>query len=470
MYLFLSLVAVKKYVCCVKKRVWMEFTNLIFLFCVLPSFLGICYFVPGKLQDIAVLLLSFFCISWGAPILFFKMLCCSILNYIFSYFICRARGKFIDVFLFVFCLIVNLCIFYKLLFSFNSEDLYFFKANILNFLPVSLFFMNIFSYLADVFSERVYFQYNIVCYLLYIFMFPKFFLGPIVPYNKFVNRLNHKNKNGRFAHLGVQLFIFGFCKVSILSHEIGQVVKFFVNKAAFNLPILSSWVGAFAMFLYIYFYFSGYGDMARGLSFVMGYSLPANFGRNMFCGSLTEFFTKFFNVSVIDYFKFYVLPSVGDSSKLLKFFKYLAISFLYYWFLGGSVFAFSVFMLVFIENFILKYWINKVKYSFRRFFYFLVILYLATVFFLENSVLFYKSDVGYKYLAFMFGKNATFLDMSLIFLVVLFRCFIVVFCFFVGNFYFKWLNKLNIENNIKILILKYISLTVLFVFSLTFCF
>ncbi len=378
----------------------MEFTNLIFLFCVLPVFLGICYFVPNKAKDFSILLLSFFCISWGAPILFFKMFCCSILNYIFSYLIFRSGGKFIgskfiSIFWLVLCLIVNLCIFYKMLFLFNSEDIYFFKANILNFLPISLFFMNIFSYLMDVFSGRVYFQYNILCYLLYIFMFPKFFLGPVVPYNKFVNSfLKNKNKNVRFMHLGLQLFVFGLCKVSILSHEIGQVVKFFVNRVAFNLPFISSWVGAFAIYIYIYFYFSGYGDMARGLSLAMGYSLPSNFGRNMFCGSLTEFFTKFFNISVIDYFKFYIFPCAEKRSKLLKFFKYLIISFLYYWFLGGCSCVFLLFILIFIENFILKNRLNRIRYNFRRFFYFMVILYFSAVFFLKIARCFINAKLA----------------------------------------------------------------------------
>ena len=64
----------------------MDFTNVVFLFLVLPVFLISYYFASVKFKNLVILFFSFLMLLYGAPKLFIYFIIFSLANYLVSYF------------------------------------------------------------------------------------------------------------------------------------------------------------------------------------------------------------------------------------------------------------------------------------------------------------------------------------------------------------------------------------------------
>jgi alginate O-acetyltransferase complex protein AlgI len=77
---------------------------------------------------------------------------------------------------------------------------------------------------------------------------------------------------------------------------------------------LSAWVGAIAFTLQLYFDFSGYSDMARGLGRMLGFEFLPNFNYPYISRSVTEFWRRW-HISLSTWFKEYVYIPLGGNRK-----------------------------------------------------------------------------------------------------------------------------------------------------------
>jgi alginate O-acetyltransferase complex protein AlgI len=88
----------------------------------------------------------------------------------------------------------------------------------------------------------------------------------------------------------------------------------FTRAAAGPIAMLDSWIGAFAYSFQIYFDFSGYSDMAVGLSLLFGVRLPLNFASPYKATSIVEFWTRW-HMSLSQFLRDYLYIPLGGNRK-----------------------------------------------------------------------------------------------------------------------------------------------------------
>ena len=87
-----------------------------------------------------------------------------------------------------------------------------------------------------------------------------------------------------------------------------------LKPAAAQNGLIGSWVGILAFSLQIYFDFSGYSDMARGLGNMFGFEFLKNFDYPYISKSITEFWRRW-HISLGTWFREYVYIPLAGTGK-----------------------------------------------------------------------------------------------------------------------------------------------------------
>ena len=107
-------------------------------------------------------------------------------------------------------------------------------------------------------------------------LFPQLIAGPIVRYRDLADQLGERHQTlARFAD-GIRILLIGLSKKVLLANSMGALWESLKTDPTQN-GLLGAWIGAIAFTLQIYFDFSGYSDMARGLGKLFGFEIPINF-------------------------------------------------------------------------------------------------------------------------------------------------------------------------------------------------
>ena len=72
-------------------------------------------------------------------------------------------------------------------------------------------------------------------------------------------------------------FLRGLGKKVLLANNIGMVFDTIVAMGSDERSVLTAWIGCLAYTMQIYYYFSGYSDMAIGLGKMLGFEFVKNF-------------------------------------------------------------------------------------------------------------------------------------------------------------------------------------------------
>jgi alginate O-acetyltransferase complex protein AlgI len=124
---------------------------------------------------------------------------------------------------------------------------------------------------------------------MYVTMFPQLIAGPIVRYSDIHTEIENREHNISKIASGIELFIIGLAKKVLLANLCGVYYNdVWITNPDINLSIISGWFGMLFYTFQIYFDFSGYTDMAIGLSRVFGFSTyPKNFNYPYIAKSIT---------------------------------------------------------------------------------------------------------------------------------------------------------------------------------------
>lgn len=298
----------------------MVFSGLIFLFQFLPVVLLVYFASPRKLRNAVLLAASLVFYAWGEPIYIVVMLFSTVFDY--------ANGLLIDKFkhrkavaraVFLGSISGNLAIlcFFKYA-GFvvdNINALFGLQLQAADLpLPVGISFYTFqtMSYVVDVYLGKVAAQRNFIAFGTYVTLFPQLVAGPIVKYGDIAGQLlSRKVTLARFGE-GAEWFIRGLAKKVLLANNIGMLWANVKATPSDELTVLSAWLGIMAFALQIYFDFSGYSDMARGLGKMFGFELPANFNYPYISRSVTEFWRRW-HMSLGSWFREYVYIPLGGN-------------------------------------------------------------------------------------------------------------------------------------------------------------
>ncbi len=177
-------------------------------------------------------------------------------------------------------------------------------------LGISFYTMRVIAYYADIFGGKIAAEKNFFTYALYVSFFPQIICGPIerpgvlIPQLKAKRAFTHEN----FAN-GVKMIIMGFFKKMVIADGLSDYVAN-VYGAADTSGGLALIFAAFFYSVQIYCDFSGYTDIAIGLSKIWGFNLTQNFRRPYFACSIKEFWGRW-HISLSMWLRDYVYIPLG---------------------------------------------------------------------------------------------------------------------------------------------------------------
>lgn len=147
-------------------------------------------------------------------------------------------------------------------------------------LPVGISFytFQVISYTADVYKGLVRPVRNILDFGFYVSFFPQLVAGPIIKASDFIPQLYRRYALSR-TQFGIAIFwiLNGLFKKIVMSDYLAVN---FIDRVFANPQLFSGFENLAALFTYsfqVYADFSGYTDIAIGLSLLMGFYLPQNF-------------------------------------------------------------------------------------------------------------------------------------------------------------------------------------------------
>jgi len=169
------------------------------------------------------------------------------------------------------------------------------------------------SYLVDAFSRRLPGQQSAGQVALYLAWFPKILAGPIERATNFLPQVSAglRADPGRVV-LGLQLIGWGLIKKVAIADNLAPMVDKTFGIAAFASPI-DLLISVYFFAFQIYCDFSGYTDIAIGVSLLFGLQLMENFRRPYLARSTAEFWGERWHISLGRWFRDYLYIPLGGS-------------------------------------------------------------------------------------------------------------------------------------------------------------
>jgi alginate O-acetyltransferase complex protein AlgI len=183
-------------------------------------------------------------------------------------------------------------------------------------LGISFFTFTQIAFLVDSYRGKVK-EFNPVHYLLFVTYLPHLIAGPILHHqemiSQFQNRKMYRWKSRNLVN-GLLMFTIGLAKKVILADGVvGYVTPVFnAAKEGLNITWADAWLGALAYTVQLYFDFSGYSDMAIGISLLLGVKLPINFNSPYKAVNITEFWRRW-HITLSNFLRDYLYISLGGN-------------------------------------------------------------------------------------------------------------------------------------------------------------
>ena len=321
----------------------MEFSNLIFLYILFPVFLLFYFLIPDiRRRNLALVVMSLLLYAMGQPLQMGLMVLLSYLNYKLA-----LRMDSDDRATLILPVAVNICV----LVLFRGLE-FFVDEHTVFPLGLSFYVLSVISYLVDVYENRIDPEEDFPNLLLYLMMFPKLFLGPIVRYEEIADQLRQRRHHPRDVFEGFQRFAVGLGKKVLLADFCGRILEE-VNSTGADITLVGVWFTAILFLFQIYYGFSGYCDMAIGLGRVFGFHFCENFKYPYLSSSFCEFW-RHWNSSVSRFFRDYVYfplggKQLGKTRQILNLFIVWVLTGLWYGngynYLLWGVYVFAVIVL-----------------------------------------------------------------------------------------------------------------------------
>lgn len=297
----------------------MVFSSLIFLFAYFAAVLPIYYILPRKLRNLWLFVASLFFYGYGEPIYILLMLGSITVNYAMGLILGKFQNrKKLSKLILVLNVILNLsCLGYFKYSGFLFEtvkNIPFFNTvsipEIVLPIGISFYTFQIMSYIIDVYRGNCNAQKDFIAFGTYVCLFPQLIAGPIVRYTDIELQLKNRKESLDMFEKGCLLFVVGLCKKVLLANTFGVLwsdIKPFTDGG-----IITAWIGIIAFSLQIYFDFSGYSDMARGLGNMFGFEFLENFNYPYLADSATDFWRRW-HISLGSWFREYLYIPLGGN-------------------------------------------------------------------------------------------------------------------------------------------------------------
>ncbi|MGM8362758.1 MBOAT family O-acyltransferase [Flavobacterium sp. ARAG 55.4] len=181
-------------------------------------------------------------------------------------------------------------------------------------LPVGISFYTFhgLSYVIDIYYKRIKAEYNFVDYSLFVSYFPLLVAGPIERATHLLPQVKVKREFdfGR-AKEGMHQMLWGLFKKVVIADTCATYANAIFDHYE-SMNTLSLLVGSVYFAFQIYGDFSGYSDMALGMSKLFGIDLLKNFNYPYFSRDIAEFWRRW-HISLSSWFRDYLYIPLGGS-------------------------------------------------------------------------------------------------------------------------------------------------------------
>ncbi|MEG0570027.1 MAG: MBOAT family O-acyltransferase [Oscillospiraceae bacterium] len=392
----------------------MVFSGTAFLFAFLPIVLILYYLSNTKIKNIIILISGLFFYAWGEPVYVLIMLLSTVVDYTAGILMDKYDdNKRLRTIFLVSSLIINLGLLslfkYSSFFITNMNSI--FGLNIIDpslRLPVGISFYTFqsMSYTIDLYMRNIKVQKSIINFTSYVSLFPQIVAGPIVRYSDVQNEIDHRTVTQAKVADGIGWFIRGLAKKLILANNIGAVWTSVKAMQYSELSVLTAWVGILAFTFQIYYDFSGYSDMARGLGKMLGFEFPINFNYPYISKNISDFWRRW-HITLGSWFRSYVyFPLGGNRKGTLCTVRNLLIV----WFLTGLwhgaswnfvIWGLYFGVIIIMERLFLQKWLSKLPTWLQQLYSFLLVVFGWVLFEIQSF-----SQIG-AFFGAMFGANHT---------------------------------------------------------------
>ncbi|WP_119793011.1 MBOAT family O-acyltransferase [Flavobacterium anhuiense] len=277
-----------------------------------------------KFQNILLLVSSYFFYSCWDWRFLFLLIFSTLLDFFSGIQIEKAKSQHQKKFWFWLSIIVNLGFLgvfkYFNFFAESLKDLisiFGFQVNIWSLqviLPIGISFYTFhgLSYVIDIYKNRIKAEKNFIDYALFVSYFPLLVAGPIERATHLLPQIKKKrNFNYEQAVDGLRQILWGlFKKIVIADNCAIQASLIFNNSTEYSGSTLA--IGAIFFAFQIYGDFSGYSDIALGVSRLFGIELLQNFSFPYFSRDIAEFWRRW-HISLSSWFKDYLYIPLGGS-------------------------------------------------------------------------------------------------------------------------------------------------------------
>lgn len=199
-------------------------------------------------------------------------------------------------------------------------------------LAISFFTFQQIAYLVDSYRSETK-EYDFLNYALFVTFFPQLIAGPIVHHKEmmpqFASKYNLVKKHKNIA-LGLFIFFIGLFKKVIIADSLSVMANNgFTSSALLNTA--EAWITSLSYTMQLYFDFSGYTDMAIGLSLLFNIKLPINFNTPYKATNIQDFWRRW-HITLSRFLRDYIyIPLGGNRVSSFRTYSNLLVTFL----LGG---------------------------------------------------------------------------------------------------------------------------------------
>jgi alginate O-acetyltransferase complex protein AlgI len=196
------------------------------------------------------------------------------------------------------------------LFNYSGVNIGFTPFHILLPLGISFFTFQMIGYLIDVNNEEIEPTSDLLSFCTYLAYFPKILSGPIERVQRFLPQVQKKREfNYDLMVDGMRQVLWGLFKKMVIADNCTPIVDtIFNNFQKMNGSTLL--LGAFFYIINVYADFSGYSDMACGISKLFNIKITNNFAYPFFSTNISSFWQKW-HISLTSWMMDYIFTPLN---------------------------------------------------------------------------------------------------------------------------------------------------------------
>ena len=312
------------------KEKYLLFNSYEFIFVFLPITFFIYFYLNHKRLTIAskgfLVFSSLFFYSWWniayLPLILISMLFNYVIGNSLNKEIVENKKSFSKKSILIFGIVSNIA----LLAYFKYADFFIENFNLISSsnvnllhlvlpLAISFFTFQQVAYLVDSYRQETK-EYDFLNYALFVTFFPQLIAGPIVHHKEMMPQFaNNRNmvKNYRNIALGIFIFSIGLFKKVVIADTFAVWATQGFDIAV-TLNLFEAWATSLSYTFQLYFDFSGYTDMAIGISLLFNIKLPINFNSPYKALNIQDFWRRW-HITLSRFLRDYIYIPLGGNKK-----------------------------------------------------------------------------------------------------------------------------------------------------------